>query len=350
MNIAEKILAAHVVGGARARLREARRRGVRARGRRLLARVHDRAGRTTSWSRSTATDYAPGRPARSSRCSRTTSSTRTASPKMAPFSPKIQVAARHAAASSSSNTGVQDYSARERRLARHLPQRGPRADHRARRLHPGHGQPHLHGRRQRTRWPTAWAPPSTRRSCTSGFTFVEVPESIRFELAGALPPGVTAKDVMLHILATPRQAAGDARPRDGVRRAGPRVARPDERATLANMATECSAKAGVVEADDETLRWIAAPPAGRRRSTPCAAGSCGPIPGAQYAGGVHTIDLAQIRPMVATPGRSRPGHPLRSRPTAPRRRPAARCAIDIAYGGSLHRGQGSRPRPRTRRS
>ena len=35
----------------------------------------------------------------------------------------------------------------------------------------------------------------------AGFTFVVVPESIRFELTGALRPGVTAKDVMLYILA-----------------------------------------------------------------------------------------------------------------------------------------------------
>ena len=34
----------------------------------------------------------------------------------------------------------------------------------------------------------------------SGFTLVKVPESIRFELRGTLSPGVTAKDVMLHIL------------------------------------------------------------------------------------------------------------------------------------------------------
>ncbi len=34
----------------------------------------------------------------------------------------------------------------------------------------------------------------------NGFTFVEVPEAIRFELVGELPPGATAKDVMLYIL------------------------------------------------------------------------------------------------------------------------------------------------------
>src|SRR6185436_16660251 len=36
----------------------------------------------------------------------------------------------------------------------------------------------------------------------AGFTIVEVPQSIRFELTGKLRPNVTAKDVMLHILAT----------------------------------------------------------------------------------------------------------------------------------------------------
>src|SRR5260370_27192020 len=92
----------------------------------------------------------------------------------------------------------------------------------------------------------------------SGFTFVEVPESIRFELVGELPPGVTAKDVMLHILAhhAKRQETLDRVMEFG----GPGLPAlsPDERATLADMPTECSAKAGVVEADEETLRWIPA--------------------------------------------------------------------------------------------
>ena len=92
----------------------------------------------------------------------------------------------------------------------------------------------------------------------SGFTFACVPESIRFELTGALPAGVTAKDVMLHILATHarRQETLDRVMEFG----GPGLASlsPDERATLANMATECSAKAGIVEGDEAMLRWIVA--------------------------------------------------------------------------------------------
>src|SRR3989442_7757401 len=90
----------------------------------------------------------------------------------------------------------------------------------------------------------------------SGLPFVEVPESIRFALVGELPAGVTAKDVMLYILANHarRQETLDRVMEFG----GPGLftLSPDERATLANMATECSAKAGICEADDEMLAWI----------------------------------------------------------------------------------------------
>jgi homoaconitase/3-isopropylmalate dehydratase large subunit len=171
----------------------------------------------------------------------------------------------------------------------------------------------------------------------SGFTFVEVPESIRFELHGALPAGCTAKDVMLYIL------ANHARRQDTLDRVmefgGPGLASlsPDERATLANMATECSAKAGVVESDEAMLAWIAA----RRPDTSLAAlrrKTVAPDAGAEYAGGVHGIDLSSIRPMVATPGDPAQGIPsdptngayIEELPAVP---------IDIAYGGSCTAGK-----------
>ena len=52
-----------------------------------------------------------------------------------------------------------------------------------------------------TRWPGAWAPREYAALLTRGFTPIEVPESIRFELTGKLRAGVTAKDVMLYMLA-----------------------------------------------------------------------------------------------------------------------------------------------------
>jgi 3-isopropylmalate/(R)-2-methylmalate dehydratase large subunit len=171
----------------------------------------------------------------------------------------------------------------------------------------------------------------------SGFTFVEVPDSIRFELVGRLPAGVTAKDVMLYILANhaTRQETLDRVMEFG----GPglRALDPDERATLANMATECSAKAGVVEVDDATLDWIAARRPGADRAA-LAAKVVRPDPDAVYAGGVHRIDLSKMRPMVATPGDPAQGIPsdptngayIDELPEVP---------IDIAYGGSCTAGK-----------
>jgi 3-isopropylmalate/(R)-2-methylmalate dehydratase large subunit len=173
--------------------------------------------------------------------------------------------------------------------------------------------------------------------CISGFTFVEVPETVRFELVGALPAGTTAKDVMLHILAhhAKQQITLDRVMEFG----GPglRSLSPDERATLANMATECSAKAGIVECDEATLAWIAA----RRPELTLEslrAKVVAPDVGAEYAGGVHVIDLARMRPMVATPGDPALGIP--SDPTNGAFADAlGDVPIDIAYGGSCTAGK-----------
>jgi 3-isopropylmalate/(R)-2-methylmalate dehydratase large subunit len=171
----------------------------------------------------------------------------------------------------------------------------------------------------------------------SGFTTVEVPESIRFELIGQLSEGVTAKDLMLHILLE------FARPQKTLKRimefTGPGIAglSMDERATLTNMATECSARGAIVEADDETYRWIR-----QRRPEVDEAElrrrAVAPDGGARYDGGVHTIDLSSIRPMVA-----HPGDPDRGIPSDPTNGAMIDdlddVAIDIAYGGSCTAGK-----------
>jgi 3-isopropylmalate/(R)-2-methylmalate dehydratase large subunit len=170
-----------------------------------------------------------------------------------------------------------------------------------------------------------------------GFTPLAVPDSIRFELSGRLPAGTSAKDVMLHILATyakREQTLGRVMEFGGD---GLFALTPDERATLANMATECSAQGAVMEVDDVMLRWIAE----RRPHGDVAAlrsKIITPDPGAHYAGGVHRIDLASIRPMVATPG-----DPDRGVASDPKNgayiREIGRVKIDIAYGGSCTAGK-----------
>jgi 3-isopropylmalate/(R)-2-methylmalate dehydratase large subunit len=255
--------------------------------------------------------------------------------KMAPFSPKIQVL-RDIQKEFQEKTGVQDYSAREGV--------SPGICHsvaRERIIDPGDfiQATDSHTCMGGANGALAYGVGATEYAALvkSGFTFVEVPEAIRFELRGRLAPGVTAKDVMLHVLAThaKRQETLDRVMEFGGE--GLASLSPDERATLANMATECSAKAGVVEADEATLAWIAERRPGLSLDE-LRGKVVRPDPGAQYAGGVHVIDLGAIRPMVATPGdqaRGIPSDPTNGAAIAD----IGEVAIDIAYGGSCTAGK-----------
>ena len=256
-------------------------------------------------------------------------------PKMKPFSPKIQIL-RDMQRAFQQKTGVQDFSA--------VDGISPGICHtiaRERIIEPGDfiQATDSHTCMGGSVGALAYGVGATEYAALvkAGFTFIVVPESIRFELTGQLQPGVTAKDVMLFILANhaKQQLTLDRVMELG----GPGLASlsPDERATLANMATECAAKAGVVEADDATLEWIVA----RRQGASLAAlrgKVVAPDAGATYAGGIHVIDLATIRPMVATPGDAAKGIP--SDPTN-----GALIAdigdvpVDIAYGGSCTAGK-----------
>ncbi|MBK8207885.1 MAG: aconitate hydratase [Planctomycetes bacterium] len=165
----------------------------------------------------------------------------------------------------------------------------------------------------------------------TGFTFVQVPESIRFNLVGEMQPGVTAKDVMLHILDT--YAKREETLNRVMEFGGPGLASisMDERATLTNMATECSAKTGICEADDELWEWLRAQ---RKLSDTqikaLKAKAVTPDKGCKYDGGVHTIDLSGIKPMVAEPGDPTYGKLIAD---------LGDVKIDIAYAGSCTAGK-----------
>lgn len=163
----------------------------------------------------------------------------------------------------------------------------------------------------------------------SGFTFVQVPESIRFELVGRLDPSCTAKDVILRILETfaVREDTLDRVMEFG----GPGLATlsMDERATLCNMATECSARSGICEADEATFDWLAPRRPGSTRAQ-LRARAVAPDRGAHYHGGVHQLDLSSIVPMVAKPHDPTHGAPVTE---------LGEVAIDIAYGGSCTAGK-----------
>ena len=172
---------------------------------------------------------------------------------------------------------------------------------------------------------------------SSGFTFVKVPESIRFELSGILNPGCTAKDVILYILAD--HAREELTLNRSMEFGGPGLASLsiDERATLCNMATECSARTGICEPDEKLYDWM-------KRSMPhleiqqMRQNAVSPDQGAKYTGGVHHIDLSKIEPMVAHPGNPDKGVP--SDPTnGALISEIGEVKVDIAYGGSCTAGK-----------
>jgi len=165
----------------------------------------------------------------------------------------------------------------------------------------------------------------------TGFTFVQVPESIRFNLTGTLQPGVTAKDVMLHILNS--YAKKEQTLNRVMEFGGPGLASisMDERATLTNMATECSAKTGICEADEKLWAWLKTQRklddnqlAALKKKAVTA------DKGAHYDGGVFEIDLTTIQPMVAEPGDPTYGKLIED---------LGDVKIDIAYAGSCTAGK-----------
>ena len=170
----------------------------------------------------------------------------------------------------------------------------------------------------------------------SGFTFVKVPESIRFELVGNLNDGCTAKDVILYILAD--HAREELTLNRSMEFGGSGLASLsiDERATLCNMATECSGRTGICEPDELLYSWMEKAQGldvGAMKEL-----SVIPDEGAIYHGGIHTIDLSEIVPMVAHPGNPDEGIP--SDPTnGANISDIGDVHIDIAYGGSCTAGK-----------
>lgn len=157
-----------------------------------------------------------------------------------------------------------------------------------------------------------------------------VPESVRFVLTGELRFGVTAKDVMLHLLAQPFWRSGE-----GIGKVleftGPGIAKLplDERSTLTNMAVEAGGFTGIIEADEVVVDYLV-----QQRGLEAAAVRARIVKADEGASYAHSfeVDLSAIEPMVATPGDPRNGVPLRTLTDKP-------VKIDIAYGGSCTGGK-----------
>ncbi|RDU95856.1 aconitase family protein [Trinickia dinghuensis] len=161
----------------------------------------------------------------------------------------------------------------------------------------------------------------------TGAVRMTVPQSLLINFNGAVAPGVTAKDLVLHLLADPRIRKGA-----GVGKifefAGSAMSQltTDERTTLTNMTAELGGFSGIVAPDAETVRFLKV----RRGIDFVIEPWMHSDPGATYAD-VIEIDCAAISPMLAAPGDPGNGIPLHQLVDRPR--------IDIAYGGSCTAGK-----------
>ena len=90
----------------------------------------------------------------------------------------------------------------------------------------------------------------------TGEIWLRVPDTLRMHWSGSLPAGVTAKDMMLHMLARFGMNGGAYQ---AVEFCGPAVQAlsMQERMTLSNMSAELGAQAGLIAPDATTVEWLA---------------------------------------------------------------------------------------------
>ncbi|BCV17978.1 3-isopropylmalate dehydratase large subunit [Leptogranulimonas caecicola] len=126
----------------------------------------------------------------------------------------------------------------------------------------------------------------------TGRAWFRVPETLRVQVEGRLAPDVSAKDVILHIIGT---IGVDGALYQAMEFGGSAISdlSVEGRLTIANMAIEAGAKAGLFEVDEKTEAWLAG-----RTQRPWTAYS--PDPDASYARTL-VIDAADIVPTVAWP-------------------------------------------------
>jgi 3-isopropylmalate/(R)-2-methylmalate dehydratase large subunit len=128
----------------------------------------------------------------------------------------------------------------------------------------------------------------------TGEIWVRVPATIRIDINGALADGVSAKDIILHLLGRLGMGGGDYQ---AVQYTGDSIATlsMQERMTLSNMAAELGAQAGLIAPDETTAAFI-------RK----AGGNVGDLSAWQGDDGAayqitHKVDASTLGPYVAAP-------------------------------------------------
>jgi 3-isopropylmalate/(R)-2-methylmalate dehydratase large subunit len=160
------------------------------------------------------------------------------------------------------------------------------------------------------------------------------PRSLAIHVDGRLPPGVTAKDLILAIIAKIGVGGGTGHVMEFT---GPavRALTMEGRMTLCNMAIEGGARAGMVAPDDTTFEWLAGKPRvpkGRDWEAAVDRWRLLPTdPGARHDREV-AIDVSALEPMVTFGTNPSQGIPITGRVPDPaaEQDPAARATLENA--------------------
>ncbi len=185
----------------------------------------------------------------------------------------------------------------------------------------------------------------------TGQLWLRVPETIRVELEGELPPGVTSKDLGLWVLKVLGPEAGIYRALE-FGGSGLRTLSIESRMVLPNLMAESGAKSAYLEPDGAVFAWLARrlsvkpalkaqvgasvrhdlqpdAAAAQAWSERLAAAALYPDPDAVYLER-HTIDLSRLEPIVAAPH-----NPARATPLSA----VAGTHIDQAFLGTCTNGR-----------
>ena len=161
----------------------------------------------------------------------------------------------------------------------------------------------------------------------TGAVRLTMPQVLLVSLDGVLPPGLTAKDIVLHLLALPAMRAGTGVGKvfefSGAVVGGMSI---DERTTLTNMTAELGGLTGIVAPDAETVRFLR-----ERRGITFEIESWMHSDSNAVHADMLRVDCTQLAPMVAAPGDPGNGVALDALEKT--------VKIDIAYGGSCTAGK-----------
>jgi len=164
-------------------------------------------------------------------------------------------------------------------------------------------------------------------SWVTGYVRCKIPDTVQVQVEGKLRKGVTAKDLVLYLLALDEirsgQAIGAVFEYSG---STVRAMSIDERATLTNMVAELGGFTGIVAPDEKTTAFLKERRSIDFRLEPWMCSD----PGASYRRSIH-INAADIDAMVARPGDPGNGVPVSSLKDT--------VAVNIAYGGSCTAGK-----------